>query len=404
MIVTRSRLHAVRYKLAVDRYLKDRGYPYKTLVAFSGTVKDGFKDYTETGMNGFPEAQTAKQFERDEYRIMIVAEKFQTGFDQPLLHTMYVDKKLSGLHAVQTLSRLNRIHPLKEDTFVLDFINNAVDIQKAFEPYYDRMILSEATDPNLLYNLETKLDGFDLYTKQEIDLFASFYFDPQATQDKLFAVLDPVVEQYKEKTEDEQSDFKSTLRDFVRLYAFLSQIISFADPDLEKLYVFARFLVRRLPLSEDRLPVEITEKIDLDSYRMRKTYEGKIGLSRGIAEVPPSYAGSGHALSPDQLEALSRIILALNDRFGTDFSEEDKVFIEQLETRLAGDPVLENSLRVNTPDNFRLTFNNIVNESVQEMIDANFKFYKQINDDFEFAKVFFDWLFDRYLREMQPQT
>jgi type I restriction enzyme R subunit len=160
MIVTRSRLHAVRYKRAVDRYLKEKGYPFKALVAFSGTVRDGGADYTEANMNGFPEAQTAETFKRDEYRMLIVAYKFQTGFDQPLLHTMYVDKKLGGVNAVQTLSRLNRVAPGKSETFVLDFVNDADEIQKAFEPYYDRTLLKEATDPNLLYDLQTKLSDF----------------------------------------------------------------------------------------------------------------------------------------------------------------------------------------------------------------------------------------------------
>jgi type I restriction enzyme R subunit len=398
MIVTRSRLHAVRYKRAIDQYLKDRGYPYKALVAFSGAVRDGGIDYTETAMNGFPETQTAKTFERDEYRFLIVAEKFQTGFDQPLLHTMYVDKKLSGLHAVQTLSRLNRIHAQKEETMVLDFANEADDIQESFKPWYEKTLLSQETDPNLLYDLETRLAGFELFTPQDVDRFAGFYFDPKATQDKLLAVLDPVATRYASIEETKKVDFKGTLQDYVRLYGFLSQILTFADADLEKLYVFGRYLLRRLPASQDQLPVEITQKIDLNSYRMQIAFEGSISLPRGMVELEPQGAKMGYALTPDEIEALSKIIKELNERFGTDFSEDDKVFIEQLESRLIGDPVLENSLQVNTRENFRLTFDNVVNDVVQEMIDSNFKFYKQINDDFQFARTFFDWLFERYLK------
>lgn len=398
MIVTRSRLHAVRYKRAVDQYLKEKGSSYKALVAFSGTVRDGGIDYTETGMNGFSETQTAKSFERDEYRFLIVAEKFQTGFDQPLLHTMYVDKRLTGLHAVQTLSRLNRIHPLKEETMVLDFANEADDIQESFKPYYEKTLLSKATDPNLLYTLENKLDSFDLFSPQELDQFAKYYFDPEATQDKLLAVLDPVIPRYDSIEEDKKADFKSTLQDYVRLYAFLSQILTFADADLEKLYVFGRLLLRRLPSTQEQLPVEITQKIDLDSYRMQKNYEGSISIERGEIALEPQKAKALYQMSPDEIEALSKIIKDLNERFGTDFSNDDKVFIEQLESRLISDPILENSLQVNTRENFRLTFDNVVNDVVQDMIDSNFKFYKQINDDFQFAKTFFDWLFDRYLR------
>jgi type I restriction enzyme, R subunit len=178
----------------------------------------------------------------------------------------------------------------------------------------------------------------------------------------------------------------------------LSQILTFADADLEKLYVFGRLLLRRLPASPDCLPVEITQKIDLDSYRMQNTFEGSISLPRGSIDLEPQGAKGTQMLSPDEIEALSKIIKELNDRFGTTFSEDDKVFIEQLENRLVGDPVLENSLQVNTRENFRLTFDNVVNEVVQEMIDSNFKFYKQINDDVQFARTFFDWLFERYLR------
>jgi type I restriction enzyme R subunit len=182
MIVTRSRLHAVRYKVAVDHYIKEHGYPFKALVAFSGTVHDPDvgKDYTEANMNGFPETQTANAFARDEYRFLIVANKFQTGFDQPLLHTMYVDKKLGGVHAVQTLSRLNRVYPpTKQETMVLDFANDASDIQEAFKPYYETTILSEGTDPNLLYDRQTQLADFHVYTDAEVNQVAAIHFDPQ---------------------------------------------------------------------------------------------------------------------------------------------------------------------------------------------------------------------------------
>jgi type I restriction enzyme R subunit len=193
MIVTRSRLHAVRYRLAVDKVLAERGLPFKALVAFSGTVQDGGRSYTEAGMNGFPETQTAKTFERSEYRFLIVANKFQTGFDQPLLHTMYVDKKLGGVNAVQTLSRLNRtLPPEKKGTMVLDFANEADVIKVAFEPYYETTLLSEATDPNLLYEIQTRLAAFPVYTQADVDGFARVYFDPKATQDRLYAVLAPV--------------------------------------------------------------------------------------------------------------------------------------------------------------------------------------------------------------------
>ena len=212
MIVTRSRLHAVRYKLALDRYLQEKGYPFKALVAFSGSVPDGGQSYTEAGMNGFSEKQTAKIFEPAEYRFLICANKFQTGFDQPLLHTMYVDKKLGGVNAVQTLSRLNRIHPEKRGTLVLDFANEADEIQASFEPYYETTLLSEATDPNLLYEIQGRLAAFPVFTDADVNLFAKVYFDKKATQDRLYAVLAPVTTRFAELSGEDSMIFGTDYR------------------------------------------------------------------------------------------------------------------------------------------------------------------------------------------------
>jgi type I restriction enzyme R subunit len=233
MIVTRSRLHAVRYKRAVDAYIERNSLGFKTLVAFSGKVEDGGESYTESGMNGFTERQTAKTFEGPDYRFLIVANKFQTGFDQPLLHTMYVDKKLGGVNAVQTLSRLNRTASAKDGTIVLDFANEADEIQKAFEPYFETTLLSEATDPNLLYETQARLLGFPVYTESDVNAFARVYFDRKATQDQLYASLAPLKDRFKTLPSGEQHDFRSQLTDYVRLYAFLAQVLTFADADLE---------------------------------------------------------------------------------------------------------------------------------------------------------------------------
>jgi len=399
MIVTRSRLHAVRYKQIVDRYLKEKGYSFKALVAFSGTVRDGGADYTEPNMNGFPEAQTAETFKRDENRIMIVAYKFQTGFDQPLLRTMYVDKKLGGVNAVQSLSRLNRVAPGKEETFVLDFVNEPEEIQKAFEPYYDRTLLKEATDPNLLYDLQTKLFDFHFYTTDEVNQFAAVYFDPKGTQDRLHAALQPAVDRYLAASEDDRVPFRGHLKDFVSLYAFLSQIISFVDADLEKLYVFGRLLLRKLPVTRERLPVEIQQQIDVESYRVQPTGSSSIKVKRGTVELEPIKAKDVEMPLVDEIEALSQIIQELNERFGTNFTERDKIFIEQLEAKLFGNEALAKAVKVNTEENARLTFDHVVNDKLQEMIDTNFKFYKQVTDDPDFARTFLDWLFQRYVKK-----
>ncbi len=398
MIVARSRLHAVRFFLALRKMLADRRSAFRALVAFSGTVSDGGRDCTEAGLNGFPERQTVEKFKQDDYRFMVVAEKFQTGFDQPLLHTMYVDRKLGGVHAVQTLSRLNRVYPGKEETMVLDFANTTDEIQKAFEPYYEKTLLSKATDPNLLYDKQNELAGFGLYSDAEVREFAKVYFNPKSTQAAVHAALDPIVEQYKKLKPEEQVDFRSKLTDYLRLYSFLSHIVAFADADLERFYQFARLLRMKLPIPRLALPVEIQQAVDMESHRLEQTFQGRVKLAGGEKQIVPAGANGGVLHSGDELEALSAIIKELNERFGTDFKDEDKVFISQLEESLDSSPALEASVKVNPPENARLTFDQVATEKMQDMIDTNFKFYKQVNDDPEFARHFFNWLFERYLK------
>jgi len=398
MIVTRSRLHAVRYRLAVDRYLKERGYPFQALVAFSGTVQDGGQSYTEPGMNGISEKQTAKAFDRPEVRFLIVANKFQTGFDQPLLHTMYVDKKLGGVNAVQTLSRLNRTHPEKKGTMVLDFANGADEIGAAFEPYYQTTLLSEATDPNLLYEIQTRLAAFPLYAETDVDAFAKVYFDAKATQDRLYAVLAPVVERFRALSQDEQHDCRGQLTDYIRLYAFLAQVLTFADVDLEKLYVFARHLRRLLPADRAELPREVQQNIDMESYRIQQTASGRIPLERRPGVLDPVSTKSGYGVDAEELEALSRIIAELNERFGLNLGPEHRVTLGQMMEKLDDDAALDAAARVNTRENVRLTFDQKVEHVIQEIVDSNFELYKRITDDRAFGEVIKNFLFDQYLR------
>jgi type I restriction enzyme R subunit len=398
MIVTRSRLHAVRYRLAVDRYLAERGYPFKALVAFSGTVQDGGQVYTESNMNGLPETQTAKSFDRPEYRFLIVANKFQTGFDQPLLHTMYVDKKLGGVNAVQTLSRLNRTHPEKKGTLVLDFANEGDEIKAAFEPYYETTLLSEATDPNLLYELQTRLATFPVYSETDVDAFARLYFDPKATQDRLYAVLTPLVERFGQLPEDERADFRGQLTDYVRLYAFLAQVLTFADTDLEKLYVFSRHLRRLLPADREALPREVQQNIDMESYRIQQTGSGKIALERKPGVLEPVATKENHGTVLEELETLSRIIAELNERFGLNLGPEHRVTLGQMMEKLDEDAGLDAAARVNTRENVRLTFDQKVEHVIQEIVDSNFELYKRITDDRAFGEEVKNFLFDQYLR------
>jgi len=398
MIVTRSRLHAVRYRLAVDEYLAERGYPFKALVAFSGTVQDDGQSYTESNMNGFSEAQTRKNFERPEYRFLIVANKFQTGFDQPFLHTMYVDKKLGGVNAVQTLSRLNRTHPEKKGTVVLDFTNESDAIKDAFEPYYETTLLSEATDPNLLYEIQTRLAAFPIYTEAEVDGFAKVYFDPRATQDQLYALLAPVVDRFKDLSDEEQQDFRGQLTDYVRLYAFLAQVLTFSDADLEKLYVFARHLRRLIPAERDHLPREVQQNIDMESYRIQQTGSGKISLERRPGELDPMGSKGSHLPAVEEIEPLSLIIAELNERFGLNLGHEHRVTLDQMMEKLDDDAALDAAARVNTRENVRLTFDHKVEDVIQEIVDSNFDLYKRITDDSAFGEAIKNLLFDQYLR------
>ncbi|HSL82414.1 MAG TPA: DEAD/DEAH box helicase family protein, partial [Thermoanaerobaculia bacterium] len=330
MVVTRSRLHCVRCHRVLTAYLKEKGYPFKSLVAFSGEVEDEGDRFTEGRLNGFPDSQTKAAFERPEYRFLVVAEKFQTGFDQPLLHTMYVDKKLTGVNAVQTLSRLNRTHPEKRETMVLDFANEASAIQEAFEPYYETTILSEATDPNVLYERQHELDELAVFTEEDVNAFAVLYFGHKP-QDRLYRALDPVKERAESRLrEDELRDFRAVLDDYARQYAFLSQVIPFTDPDLEKLYVFARYLRRYLKAPELELPRDVQEKIDMESLRVQRTFSGDLRLERGAGTLAPLGDRAGRDVSEAEVEPLSRIIQELNERYGANLGPEDRITLGRI--------------------------------------------------------------------------
>ena len=401
MIVTRSRLHAVRYKLAVDRHLAELGHPFKALVAFSGKVQDGGHSYTEPSMNGLPEAQTARTFESSEYRMLIVANKFQTGFDQPLLQTMYVDKKLGGVNAVQTLSRLNRTHQDKPGTMVLDFANESDDVQAAFQPYYETTILSEATDPNLLYEIQTRLKTFPVFTDNDVEDFARVYFGGGASLDQIYAVLAPVVARVSDLQQSERQDFRGQVTDYVRLYSFLAQVLTFLDADLEKLYVFARHLRRLLTVEREELPREIQQNIDMESYRIQQTGSGKVALERKGSTLEPLATKETREATPEELEALSRIIADLNERFGIELGPEHRVTLGRMLDRLGEDAALEVATKVNTLENVRIAFDYKVEQVIQEIVDLNFDLYKRITDDPAFGEVVKNHLFDQYLRTHQ---
>jgi type I restriction enzyme R subunit len=392
MVVTRSRLHAVRYKLEFDRQLKERGGAVKALVAFTGTVKDDGHEFTESNMNGFPESQTVKKFDTDEYRIMIVAHKFQTGFDQELLHTMYVDKKLQKVNTVQTLSRLNRISPGKDEVYVLDFVNETDDIRKSFQPYYETTILSEGTDPNVLYEIERDILKFDIIDQSEIDRFAELWYSTE-DQSKLHQVLAPAVRRYEELSKEEKFTFKDNLRRYVKTYAFITQIVTFKDVSLERLYSYSRFLLKKLPIDKESLPREIVESIDMDRYRIKATYKGGITLEKKEGQLTP--------LTPEEkqppiseYDRLSAIIAKINEIGETRFAEDDKVKFTKLADTISRNEGFQDSMKTNTKSNLKLLFKKLFDEAMADMYESDLNFFKKIDENPSIKELIKDNLFE----------
>ena len=382
MIVTRSQLHAVRYKKAVDKYLREKNYDYKALVAFSGTIidpEDGL-EYTEYFMNGFSETQTADEFKKDENKFLIVVEKFQTGFDQPLLYAMYVDKKLSGINAVQTLSRLNRVYPNKDGTIVLDFANSTEEIENAFKDFYVETILSEGTDPDKLYDIQRKLENFYVYTKDDVYEFAKLYFDSNVKQDKLHPILNKVASIYTQLPEEDQDEFKGLLKDFNRLYSFISQVMPFKDEDLEKLHVFGLYLYRKLPDKKERLPVEVIEQIDLGALRIQRIHEGNIDIGQSEPLKPPEYDGKTHLPIIDK-KPLSEILNFLNNKYGNIFSEKELKTIHYLEKLISSNEAFLKTIKVNPKEKVKLSYEDVFEIALQDIMEEDFEFYRKINGD-----------------------
>lgn len=397
MLVCGSRLHAKRYYEEFGRYIKKKGYEseIKILVAFSGkVVDDNAPDgVSEPEMTGYSEKELPTIFERDEYKILIVADKYQTGFDQPLLHTMYVDKKLSGVKAVQTLSRLNRMHPGKEDTFVLDFANDRQTILDSFQPYYEVTSVTEETDINHLYDLKARLDEFQVYWTQEIEAFANVYFDPKTKlnnpkqQKHLYAFTDPAVDRFKAIAEEEKQDeFKKGLRSWTNLYAFLSQIMPFIDSEFEKFYAYAKLLQTRLPKRELSESLHLDDEVALEYYRLQKIKEGSIELQKGEEGELSGTSEAGLKRAKEEEALLSEIINVLNDHFGTEFEEADKLFFDQIEAELMEDETLQTQARVNKIDTFKFAFNDKFIDKLIGRMDQNQEIFEKILED----KVFGD--------------
>src|SRR3989344_4980841 len=380
MVVTRSRLHAVLYKKAFDKLIKENNYPIKTLVAFTGIVKHDEQDYTESNMNYLSSKQSIENaFKEEPYRILIVANKYQTGFDQPLLHTMYVDKMLNGITAVQTLSRANRIcPPHKNDTLILDFANQTEVIEKAFQPYYEATFLKEGTDPHKLYELEEKLIDYQIFDQSDVDAFIKAWKKGEP-QPKLHNLLNPVVNEFRKKTKKDQVGFKKTLKRYQSIYSFLSQLIPFSDVNLENIFLFNKFLAKKLPTINNPLPFNVLEDVDIDSYKIVNKGEKRI-IIQSEGELKPISSGVGEYYSDVNIK-LSKIIKDLNDAFGTDFSNDDKVFLGRVKDHLLENKELLNKMEYNSKENVKAVFDKYFNQEMTGLLNNNMKFYKRLVDN-----------------------
>lgn len=404
MVVTSSRLHAVRYKLAFERYLKDNDYTdVRPLVAFSGTVKDPETEleYTEPGMNldvvthkPIGEGQLPERFGSPDYQVLLVANKYQTGFDQPLLCAMYVDKRLDGVQAVQTLSRLNRKIQGKEDPFVLDFVNEREDIYKAFKPYFDSTSLQESSDPSKLEQLKHELGQAQIYHWSEVEAFAKIFYKPlfkqtAADHGHMQRHLQPAVDRFKAiEDEGERDGFRTRLLGFVNVYTFLSQIIPFADRELEMLASFGKFLLPHLPIDR-RDPVKLGNDVALHYYRLQQVASGAINLQEGEPEGVKSPTDVGTGKAPEKKAPLSEIIGVLNDRFGTTFTEEDRLFFEQIKEKAVKSQKVIDTALSNPLDKFQLGVKKLIEDLMIQRLSDNDDIVTRYMDDEAFQGAAF---------------
>lgn len=404
MVVTGSRLEAVRYKQEFDRYIQEKGYPIKSLVAFSGTVEDDKipeKSYTEVEMNGgLKEKELPETFAKPEFRVLLVAEKYQTGFDQPLLHTMYVDKRLAGIQAVQTLSRLNRTHPLKDDTFVLDFVNDPAEIQEAFRQYYEGSVMGEQVDPDKLYEVKAELDASGIYLQTEVAEFARVFFAPKRRQSPgdhktMNAILDHAVARFVQlqNTEEEEAElWRGKVQAFRNLYSFLSQVIPYQDSDLEKLFTYLRHLALKLPKRRSGPSYQFDEEVELDYYRLQKISEGSISLNEGYAKPldGPHEVGTGRVR--EEHVALSRLIDLINERFGGELNEADQLFFDQLAEAASRSEALQKAAEVNSLDKFQLVFRQVLESLFIERMELNEELFTDYMGKPEMQELVSKWL------------
>jgi type I restriction enzyme, R subunit len=412
MIVCAGVRRAIAYFHAVNASLKERKSPYKPIVAFSGKREDGGKVVTEASINGFPSGKIEQEFRSDPYRFLIVANKFQTGYDEPLLHTMYVDKQLSGVMAVQTLSRLNRACPGKNSTFVLDFVNDADTIEQAFSTFYRTTILSGETDPNKLHDLQTALEAHQVYTEEQVEQLFKLFIDG-AERDALDPILDACAMLYKtELNEDQQVEFKGKAKAFVRTYQFLAMVLPYNSIEWEKLSVFLNLLIHKLPTPKEEDPTKaIIDAVDMDGYRNEVKAVIEITPADEDAEIDPVPTGGGGHKGDPEMDKLSNIVKAFNDQFGNiDWQDADliwKAIVEEVPQKVAADRKYQNAMKNNSRDVARIEHDRALKEAVVGMMSDYMELYKQYSGNPSFQRQMADTIFDMTYRAVtigtQPQ-
>lgn len=397
MVVTSSIVRAIEYYYAFQKCLEARKSPYKAIIAFSGDKEYGGKVVNEAIINGFPSNQIEKEFKKDPYRFLIVADKFQTGYDEPLLHTMYVDKMLTDIKAVQTLSRLNRAHPQKVDTFVLDFANDADSIAESFSRYFRTTILSAETDPNKLYDLIATMEKHQVYTQYHVESFIDLYLN-NAEREKLDPILDVCADLYKKLELDEQIEFKSAAKSFVRTYGFLGAILPYGDAEWEKLSIFLNLLIPKLPSpEEDDLSAGVIEAIDLESYRAEAQNMMSIHLEDSDAEVDPVPAGKPRNPTPPELDLLTSILNTFNDMFGNiEWTDADNVRrqVAEIPAMVAKDDRYQNAMKNSDKQNARIESDRALQSVIFGIMADNMELFKQYQDNASFKKWLSDLVFN----------
>lgn len=410
MLITRSRLHAVRYKRKFDDVMREMKLPYRALVAFSGTVKDAEtdSDYTMNNMNDFERPTSIPlALKLPQNRILIVANMFQTGFDEPLLQTMFVDKKLGGTSTVQTLSRLNRNIKGKDQTMILDFVNDPEQIQEDFQKYYgsNYMERDEQTDPNALYDTLFAIESHNLVYQNDLDAFAKIFFIPGDHKEKLQPILLPIKKRFVEDYNDEQkADIKSCIKNFVRLYRFLSQIITFTDVNLEKWYVLLVHLSKVLPVTTAHLPLGVLDDIKLHSYKLQHQYTANLELESGDTPMSGLSPNGGGGKDDDEDEWLTKIIKVLNDTFGLDLTDEDRVDFEKMKERIYSNEELMGYFNdKNSKDNIKDKFEETIDDELLNFINTKLEFYNKLSEDRAntmFKRMWFNDIYDQRVRGM----